>query len=369
MEKYQIVETRSNGRLTAWGKAPEDVADIAESCGYRKLSVRVHNDANHIWGKCMKRFGFCRDWMRAVRDMKPDAILLVQFPFHHRYYFYDRYLLAARKKGVRLIYMVHDVERLRGTYNSKSHDRELSFMLHYADAMIVHNDTMKDYFIQKFHVEPGKLIPLEIFDYLCQSRTCKVPGENQGQEWDRNLLKTHACAEFAKAFYIAGNLSTEKTGYLKALPELEETHFELYGINCPDELKNADNVHFNGVAVPDELPNLLHEGFGLVWDGDDIKGCSGPFGNYMRFNSPHKLSLYMAAGLPVIIWEKAAQASFVKKYGVGLTVASLLDLNDKAMASESDYSRMAKAAEMISERIRSGYYTKRALKAAEAVLC
>ena len=46
---------------------------------------------------------------------------------------------------------------------------------------------------------------------------------------------------------------------------------------------------------------------------------------YSLFYS-HKLSLYLAVGLPVIIWEKAAEAEFVLKENVGVTVKSLYEL-------------------------------------------
>ena len=48
----------------------------------------------------------------------------------------------------------------------------------------------------------------------------------------------------------------------------------------------------------------------------------------MRFNNPHKLSLYVALGLPVIVWREAAIAEFVLKQGIGITVSDLLELND-----------------------------------------
>ncbi|NRO11242.1 Beta-1,6-galactofuranosyltransferase WbbI [Lactobacillus helveticus] len=48
-------------------------------------------------------------------------------------------------------------------------------------------------------------------------------------------------------------------------------------------------------------------------------------GNYLRYNDPHKLSLYLASGIPVIIWKKAAEAKFVEENKVGITVDSLED--------------------------------------------
>lgn len=51
----------------------------------------------------------------------------------------------------------------------------------------------------------------------------------------------------------------------------------------------------------------------------------GSFGDYLRYNSPHKSSLYLAAGLPVIVWSGPVLASFVREQGVGVVVGSLFE--------------------------------------------
>ncbi|MBT8943652.1 galactofuranosyltransferase, partial [Lactobacillus delbrueckii subsp. bulgaricus] len=70
----------------------------------------------------------------------------------------------------------------------------------------------------------------------------------------------------------------------------------------------------------------LNSGFGLIWYGSSIETCDGAFGNYLRYNDPHKLSLYLASALPVIIWSQAAEASFIIDNNLGLTIDSLNDL-------------------------------------------
>ena len=66
-------------------------------------------------------------------------------------------------------------------------------------------------------------------------------------------------------------------------------------------------------------------------------------GKYLKINNPHKLSLYLAVGLPVVIWDEAAEAEFVLKENVGFTVKSLYDLPEKLEAvSDNDYQIMKK---------------------------
>jgi hypothetical protein len=86
----------------------------------------------------------------------------------------------------------------------------------------------------------------------------------------------------------------------------------------------------------------------------------------MKINNPHKMSLYLAAGLPVIIWEEAAEAQFVKREQVGITVKSLYEL-PKILNGicEDDYEKMKKNAEVIGKRLRTGEYLTSAIKQAE----
>ena len=312
----------------------------------------------------MRRLGFYRDWQWALRSMQNGAMLLLQFPFQDLYYFYPRYLEKAKKRGIRLAYLVHDVERLRENYNSSRHEKELEFLCRNADAVIVHNSVMREYFVEELGMEPDKVITLGIFDYLGEEPADRDPNSEKIRNED---MDSAGRKKYRNKIYIAGNLDTGKTGYLKYLPELKDLQFELYGVNCPDSLKRAENIHYNGVAEPEKLPGLLKGGFGLVWDGESPDTCSGYFGEYLRYNSPHKLSLYLAAGIPVVIWEEAAQAAFVKENGVGITVSSLREAAEKIAAAEEHYREMEESARKLAVQLREGCYTKQALKRAEKI--
>ena len=340
------------------------MAEIAEACGFQRFLIRHHADGSSIGAKVRKRLGFYRDWQRALRSMQDGSMLLLQFPFQDLYYFYPRYLEKAKKRGIRLVYLVHDVERLRGNYNSPRHEKELEFLRRNADAVIVHDPVMREYFVRELGMEPGKVITLGIFDYLCEEQTEREPESADIRNEDKDSAGGN---KFRNKIYIAGNLDTEKTGYLKHLPEIRGLQFELYGVKCPEFLKQAENIHYNGVAEPEKLPDLLKGGFGLVWDGDSPDTCSGFFGEYLRYNSPHKLSLYLAAGIPVVIWEEAAQAAFVKENGVGITVSSLREAAGKIAAAEGQYGEMAESARKLAVQLREGYYTRLALKRAEEI--
>ena len=117
-----------------------------------------------------------------------------------------------------------------------------------------------------------------------------------------------------------------------------------------------------GSFKPEELPGHLKGRFGLVWDGPQANTCAGNTGNYLRYNDPHKTSLYLTAGLPVIVWNEAAVADFVKENKVGLLITDLSDLEEKLCdISETEYDDMCCATKNISDKLRNGYYFYKAL--------
>ena len=89
----------------------------------------------------------------------------------------------------------------------------------------------------------------------------------------------------------------------------------------------------------------------------------------MRYNNPHKISLYLSSNLPVIIWKEAALAPFIEKHGLGLTLDSLADLDDQlTQLNQDDYDQMKANCKAIGKQLRNGYYTIKAAQAAVEVV-
>ena len=103
--------------------------------------------------------------------------------------------------------------------------------------------------------------------------------------------------------------------------------------------------------------------FGLVWDGDSLDTCSGDFGEYLRWNSPHKVSFCLRAGLPVIIWREAAVASIIEELGIGLCIDSLRELNDLLQQITSEQMQtMRRNVKAVSDRLKDGQFLKKAMQ-------
>ena len=161
-------------------------------------------------------------------------------------------------------------------------------------------------------------------------------------------------------------MKSAKAGYLAQLADIADVRWELYGpnyrpVDCPDRIR------YHGTVAPERLPERLEGGFGLVWDGNSVDSCSGGMGEYLKVNSPHKLSLYLASGLPVIVWGESAAADFVQANDVGFAVRSLREIGERLAAlSDADYFRFKRNACSVSEKLRTGHFTKTALAKALA---
>ena len=216
----------------------------------------------------------------------------------------------------------------------------------FADIWIVHNNSMKKFLISK-GFPANRIVSLGIFDYLIE-KSVEVK-EDDG-------------------IIIAGNLDVAKSQYIYHLNEIGNVTFNLYGANY-NNINHYNNINYFGTFLPDELISNLKGKYGLVWDGDSLDTCSGLTGEYLKINNPHKLSLYLAVGLPVIIWEKAAEAEFVLKENVGVTVKSLYELPQRlATVSYNDYNIMKNNVRIVGERLRRGEYMMEAIRKAEKII-
>lgn len=345
-----LIMERYESRRTAHYKAPADICRILSGQGAHVILIRSVHDSSlrkrlkldHAY-KLMIALG---NWIKIIFTVKRASQVLLQYPFQ---------MAPIAKKGVRwlqrhkrcqVITLVHDLETLRQGvyqhYNQRRSERVEWQVLPIMDRVIVHTVSMKR-FMQSQGMDENKLVVLGLFDYLTE-------------------------AGFAKTGYgcpivVAGNLAKEKSGYIYPLLELlgaEGLH--LYGVNFSAEA--AHSSAYMGQAEPDLLPEILAGSFGLVWDGSALETCNGNTGVYLQWNSPHKLSLYLAAGLPVIIWSGAAQATFVREQDVGITVNNLCELRQLwEQISPERYSQLCINAQRVGMKLRNGEYTLQALRA------
>ena len=336
-------------KKTAWSKARVDVEVVLEKMGFKPINILAHEEerrATSVLNKMLWHKKAMKAWKPVLEILKEGDLLFIQLPLLNHSVLIKNEFKAIKKRGVHIIAIVHDLESIRfnllGSKNAIKYIRlklEEDSLIQLSDRIIYHNQKMIDYVV-KMGVPKEKTINLEIFDYL------------QEKEASNNT------SDSSPYVIIAGNLSEEKAGYIYHLPE--NVLFRLYGVNYKDEGK--DNIDYRGAFKPDELIEHLQGNFGLVWDGSSEKTCEGIYGEYLKINNPHKTSLYLAAGIPVIIWKEAALAVFIKENNAGICIGSLDELREALdNITLEEYKGMKCSAEKISERLSTGYYARKAI--------
>lgn len=351
IKKYQIWNCIVESQ-TAGSKAPTDIKSIAGKNGYQVINIHNYKGNENTPERRWSYQRMVEEWNYCYETIAENSILLLQHPFWQEQKERNEALLKLKKeKNVKIVSLVHDVENLRKTFQSKYMQQEFKFMLEIADVLVVHNEKMKDYFIS-LGVKDTKIVTLSIFDYFMDE-------------------EVQTKKSFESSISIAGNLDAIKSPYIGKLQELENIKIHLYGPNYKETRNNKDNsnILYHGSFPANEVPMQLNCGFGLVWDGDSLEGCAGNTGEYLKYNNPHKLSLYLAAGLPVIVWSQAATADFVLQNGLGFVVNSLYEIEDILLnMTEEEYREYVSKVNAISKRIRCGEFTTNALKQSEVIL-
>lgn len=271
---------------------------------------------------------------RKIKAIKNKDLLFVQYPLSN--YLYND-IDRAMAKNNNIVLLIHDINGLREQSAELQH-KEVNFFKK-AKFIISHNGKMSDYLINN-GVDKSKIIELGLFDYLAEV-TVQEPKKN-------NLC-------------FAGNLG--KSVFLNNLPEdLRNLGVGLYGIGH-ENLKLLNGVEFCGVYGADIIPAKLTGKFGLVWDGDCCETCNGKNGEYLKWNCPHKASLYISAGIPIVVWTNSAIADFVIKNNLGIAVDSLLKLGDIMQnVSEADYLKMQSNVLNLSKIITNGGHLSKAIE-------
>lgn len=353
---YYIKERKFDDETakTAWSKARDDVEQICESKGYGSILVWPDFGNRKNLGRVEKlkmHFRMKGIWERQTEDLQRGDVLLIQLPVINNCIFLSSILNNLKKRGVSIVGLVHDLELLRlsivGNVSLQSKIRmriEENNTLVLCDKLIVHNEKMRDY-LEKQGMKHEKMLCLGIFDYLMSKET------------EEAVLKRTIPEDYA-TLIVAGNLSPEKAGYVYAAPG--DVSLILYGVFYQENEK--ENLHYKGAFKPEELPEKLNGGFGLVWDGTSADTCTGVYGEYLRYNNPHKTSLYLASGIPVVIWKEAALAEFVLRENVGIVAGSLEEAADKVRKMTlEEYRVLFENAQNVGRRIRNGEFLKEVL--------
>lgn len=336
MGKYVVSVTLKNTR-DAMSKAKNDVNTIANDNGYESIWL------TQIDNKIKRLLNSKRVIRAHFSELKTKDTVLVQYPTYMGRHFDKQLFSYIKSKNCKMIAIIHDIDCLRFDDSKFPSIEEVISQLNMFSVVISSNAQMSSFLKQ--NGLKVQTVNLNIFDYLHEDKLSKKSQDN--------------------VLNFAGNL--DKSKFLLDLSLPDDLKLDLFGkLTSKEDLKKS--FTYRGSFLPEKLPSQFNSGYGLVWDGESSYKILGKIGLYQKYNNPHKVSLYLSSGLPVIIWEKAAMADFIEENNVGITISSLDNVKEKIdVISSEEYNKMVENATKISAKLTSGFYTKKALDTAEQV--
>ncbi|WP_207512707.1 hypothetical protein [Longitalea luteola] len=284
-------------------------------------------------------FSFRSKWKRLLHlfrlffSIASRDVVVFQFPLYAKAH--ELLITLLRIKGVQIICLILDIDGWRNG-NETILEKEKKAFRRFR-FFIVHNERMQQW-IQAI-VPNANTAQLQFFDFL--ATPC-----NQHRSKDNRII-------------IAGDL--QKTAFIQKLGQVPQLSFSIYGEGYTANVFPA-NAEYKGVFPPYELVHHLQGSFGLIWYGSDIDNFAGSYSSYLTAISPHKLSLFIMAGIPLMVPATSASAILVKQYGIGCTIDRLSDIEEVIKnISEEDYQKMVANTRPLAAQISQGYFLKKAL--------
>jgi hypothetical protein len=333
--KKIFLSTEVLNEKTAKTKAKVDVLEILEKAGYYSLYFPKINSLAEL----------VSFWRALSRCITRQTHLVLEYPCYPRK---RMWLIWFFKKvrGLKLYGVIHDIGDLRFTELKYKDGKDMHFLKLY-DGLVSHNYSMTKWLREQGYTRP--IVDLHVFDYCLKEKA----------DFSESLLNGKL-----KVVY-AGNLSFDKATYIydKNIAKLQKVNLGVYGPNFDDKKINGSALTYKGMFDP-QSPDLKEKyHFGLIWEGESTETCSGQMGRYIRFNNPHKFSLYISLGLPVIVWKDAAIARFVVENNIGTTIASFDELESlPGRISQDQYKEYLQNLQELSVKVRNGYFLNKAIQ-------
>ena len=340
--KIYVLNQRQDETYDAAGKAMRDV-----------FSVLSDKQAKIIWSvpKHCSKYVKLLDLPYLILFMlfcvkKSDSVFY-SIPENH---LKIRLLKAVQRiKKYRIICFINDLNAFRYDGQNDGDSGEVR-ALAAADKILAPN--VNTIAMLKKNGITSDMIPVGIWDYRMDQT-----------QIDRIHEISHAHKkENAVKIAFAGNLN--KSEFLSVMEIPSDVQLELWGkLDKEREKTLTSGCHYHGILSSDEIPFAVGAmDYGLVWDGSGKDEIEGGLGEYLRYNNSHKCALYLASGLPVIVWSQSGMAHFVKEHACGITIDRLSDL-DQAL-HDADYPKLKEAALAVAPKLWDGYYLGKAIDAA-----
>lgn len=277
--------------------------------------------------------------LKYCASVRKGDVVVLQYPVKKYFSFICR---IAHLRGAKTVALIHDLGSMRR--KKLTEQQEINRLMH-ADYVIASNEVMKNWLASRGYTHP--LGALGLFDY----RSATVHHDQPHAGGERSIV-------------YAGALAMRKNAFILQMPDtISNYELHIYGNrNGLPSLKESPRMVFHDFMPADQFIESVPGDFGFVWDGDSLNSCTGNFGEYLRWNSPHKVSFYVRAGLPIIIWRQAALAGIVEQEGIGVCIDSIEQLNTLlANITEEEMESMRSNVRRVSQKLATGGYFRQAV--------
>ena len=336
--KY-IIEEYVLNEYNASSKARKDISHFVLQNGFQSLGKNDKTKIRH--NKLAKTILAFKLFMRIFSLGKEDTLFLQTSNV-----LLKQILRIKRIKNFKIIFLIHDLYCLRYSepesirINESEINTDIKLMSQ-CDYIIAHNPIMVDR-LKQFGCT-SNIISLNIFDYIYNLPVRRTKTRTPDQRIQ---------------VVFAGNLSKSK--FLQNMDNKPHNYnLIIYG---GPEMKFRNSI-YKGCVDADILPNIIEGHFGLIWEGDFIAKETD---NYLCVNNPHKMSMYIVAGLPIIVWRKSAAAKFVEENKIGITIESLDEIDTIAdKLTTEQYSIMVENCHKIRQSLVHGEHIYKALSSCQ----
>lgn len=313
-------------------KAKRDIDTILKNIDFKGIEFNIPSN------KYLRPFVSKFMWKRLLRN-RFNSLIICQYPFYSHILEKDltKEILKEKrkKKNNTFVAFIHDIESLRLNPDDVNKIKTDLRIINSFDFVVCHNSQMKKWLMMNGIT--SQIMVLELFDYL-----------------SKDIVNLNKNVTDFKYLNFAGNIMKAKF----LTQKFTNLNLNIFGPNFSDKL-NQPNYSYKGEFSPEEVPLQINGGFGLIWDGTGSNQPNGVYGNYLKYITPHKLSLYLRSGIPVIAWTKSAIAPYIIENNVGFVINDLTEIDEKVNSlTVAQYQAMKKNCMNISNKIQEGKYTK-----------
>ena len=258
-----------------------------------------------------------------THKLTKDDVVFWQYPIYINKPFQleKEYISSIHKRGAKVIALIHDVDYLRGWQDS------IPEALFFFDGIITPSKNMSEELRSWGIVSPIT----EMGPYTF-------------------ITKVHKPSYFSKDVYYCGSTYSWKTSFLSSI----DFNLNVYG-SIGKKVNLNNKVKYLGELGTNELVSSLTKGYGFIWD-EEVSSKT-KLKEYLAYNLPYKLSLYIASGIPIICKKHTNVGDFVEKQHIGFTVNSMSEIKLQLLnQTVADYSKYLKNLEYIYKSVVDGKY-------------